>query len=148
MRLFLLLACCLLFGCSPKLQSYSAQISALPQTEEGTIYLQVSGLGDDAGRAYENAIYDAFSTLLYQGVPESIQSSPMIPSENATAARPKMDKCLRDKNCYRNYITQITQPGTAQKVKGGYFVTIDIKINLHVLNDYLVQHNIIRKFGF
>jgi hypothetical protein len=59
-----------------------------------------------------------------------------------------VDNCLHDNNCYKNYITQVTPPGTAEKVKGGYSATIDIKINLHALNDYLIQNNIIRKFGF
>jgi hypothetical protein len=135
-------------GCSPKMRTYSSQISVLPQTEEGTIFLRVSGLGSDERRAYEGAIYNAFSTILYQGVPESIQSSPMIPPENAAKARPKVDNCLHDNNCYKNYITQVTPPGTTEKVRGGYSATIDIKINLHALNDYLIQNNIIRKFGF
>lgn len=138
----------LAFGCSPKLRTYSAQISVLPQSEEGTIFLRASGLGSNERRAYENAIYNTFSTVLYQGVPESIQATPMIPSENAAKARPRMDDCLHDNNCYKNFITQITPPGTAEKVNGGYSTTIDIKINLHALNDYLIQNNIIRKFGF
>ena len=134
-------------ACSPKLHSYSAQISVLPENPEGTIALRVSGMGVNERKAYENAIYNAFSTLLYQGIPESVQTTPMIPTEDAARMKPKVDKCLNDENCYRNYITQVNQNGAAEKVKGGYAATANITINLRALRSYLEQNNIIRKFG-
>ncbi|HZE83788.1 MAG TPA: hypothetical protein VE035_05725 [Puia sp.] len=137
----------LLVSCSPKIVSYSSQISVLPSTEGGTIFLRCSGMGADEKKSYENAIYNAFSTMLFQGVPESAQSTPMIPAEDASRARPKVDKCLSDNNCYRNFITQISQVGGYTKVKGGYAATADIKINIGALRTYLEQNNIIRKFG-
>ena len=134
-------------SCSPKIPSYSPQISSMPVTESGTVYLRCSGVGGEERKSYENAIYNAFSTLLFQGVLASAQPTPMVPPEDAAGVRKKVDKCLNDYECYRNFVTQVSQVGGYTKVKGGYTATADVKINIAALRTWLEQNNVIRKFG-
>ena len=134
-------------SCSPKLRSYSPQISSSPGPEENTLFVQASGLATEERPSYENAIYNALSTLLYQGIPGSVQSRPMIPPDDAGRVRSKVDNCLHDNNCYRNFIMQVSQVGGIVKVKGGYEATANLKVNLSSVRTWLEQNNIIRKFG-
>ena len=64
---------------------YSPTITNDSTTEEGTIRIHANGIGNNERTAYQNAVQNAFSRLLFQGIPESVQSTPMIPDE--TAAR-------------------------------------------------------------
>ena len=137
----------MVWACSPAPKVYSPQISNINRTEEGTIYVKCTGMGKNKEAAYENAIYNAFSTVLYQGVPESVQSRPLVEPANTQAARSKLEKCITSNECYRNFITQITSSGSYTKVDGGYATVASIKINMTALRSYLEQNNIIRKFG-
>lgn len=149
MKLFVVIALIVLAGvaCKPAPKIYSSQITNINRTEEGTIFIKCSGKGRDKEAAYENAIYNAFSTLLFQGIPESVQTRPMIDPANANAAKPKVEKCITDNGCYKQFITQITEPGAFSKVEGGFATVTNIKINIVALRTYLEQNNIIRKFG-
>jgi len=137
----------LMASCSPKLRSYSPNISSSPGPEETTLFVQASGLATEQPASYESAIYNALSTLLYQGIPGSVQPKPMIPPEDAARVRSKVDNCLHDNNCFRNFIMQVNQVGGIVKVKGGYEATANLKVNLTSVRTWLEQNNIIRKFG-
>ena len=141
------LAIILAGACTPKLRSYSPQVSSSPGTEPNTLFIQASGLGTDERRSYEHAIHEALSTLLFQGIPGSVQPKPIIPPDDASRMRPKVESCLSDNNCYRNFILQINQVGSYVQVKGGYSATVNCKVNLAALQNWLEQNNIIRKFG-
>lgn len=137
----------LAMACSPKLSTYSPQISSSPGPEETTLFVQASGLATEEKAAYDNAVYNALSTLVYQGIPGSVQSRPMIPPGDAARVKTKVDNCLHDNNCCRNFIMQDSHVGGTVKVKGGYTATTNIKVNLLSLRTWLEQNNIIRKFG-
>lgn len=143
----LLLAVPFIFACQ---KMYSPQILNLPATEEGTIYIRSSGFGDNYHEAYADAVKHAFNTLLFQGIPESIQSRPMI--EDGSKARqqhPDLFSCFENNSCYQQFLTSAAQPGQRRyKVKNGWAVSTDIKINIRALRSYLEQNNVIRKFGY
>lgn len=133
-------------GCSPKIPMYSNNIINIPQTEDGTIYLQCSGVGSSKKAAFENAIYNAFSAIIFQGVPASVQQRPMVNPANAANVSAKVDACLKDNNCYRKFITQISGPDeNIAEVNKGFSANPKIKINLRVLRGYLEQNGIIPK---
>lgn len=127
---------------------YNSRVTNIPATEEGTIYIQSSGLGKNEKKADEQSVYNAFSTLLYQGIPESIQTRPMIEPADADRVKQKVDGCLTDDGCYQRFITQMDRIGGVQKVNKDYAVVNKIKINIRSLRTYLEQNSIIRKFGF
>lgn len=134
------------FGCSPKIPMYSNNIINIPQTEEGTIYLQCPGVGGNKKAAYENAIFNAFTAVLFQGVVASVQQRPMVDPANADNVRAKVDVCLKDNNCYHNFIVQISGPDeNIATVNKGYSASPKIKINLRALRTYLEQNGITPK---
>ena len=148
---FPILCIILLGSCSQKL--YSPQIKNNAVTEEGTIRIQSSGEGKNLPDAYNNAVENAFSTVLFKGVPESIQATPMIPDESAAKQQyGSVLSCFKDKTCYNQFLTSASQNGKKEKVRGGglvnYQVQSDVTINIRALRTYLEQNNVIRKFGY
>lgn len=141
----------LITACSQK--TYTTNVSNNPVTEEGAIRISSSGKGSTLPEAYNNAIENAFNTLLFRGIPESIQSTPMIPDE--TKAREQYGNvlaCFKKKDCYTQFLTHAAKEGSKQRVRGdkfiNYQVNSDVTINIRALRTYLEQNNVIRKFGF
>lgn len=145
LSLFLLAACAQ--------RTYSPQVKNNSSTEEGTIRIQSTGLGNNLPEAYNNAVENAFSALLFKGVPESIQSTPLIPDEmKAKSQYPNILACFKDKKCYTQFLTSATKDGNKERVRGSgllnYEVKSDVTINVRALRTYLEQNNVIRKFGY
>lgn len=134
-------------GCTKKV--YTSSIYNIPETEEGTIFLRVTGFGNNKQEAYNKAVSNAFNTLLFKGVPESIQSRPMIENE-AKAKEQFADalSCFNRHDCFSQFITQNNDNGNTSHVKGGTTTTAEVKINIRALRTYLEQKQVIRKFGF
>lgn len=134
-------------GCTKKV--YTSSIYNIPETEEGTIFLRVTGFGSNKQEAYNKAVSNAFNTLLYKGIPESIQSRPMI--EDEAKAKEKFSdvlSCFNRRECYSQFITQNNDNGNTTRVKGGTTTAAEVKINIRALRTYLEQKQVIRKFGF
>ena len=137
-------------SCSQKV--YSPQVKNNSTTEEGTIRIQSTGLGNNLPEAYNNAVENAFSTLLYKGIPESIQATPMVPDEmRAKEQYAKVLSCFKDKGCYTQFLTSASKD-SKERVRGtallNYEVKSDVTINIRALRTYLEQNNVIRKFGY
>ena len=141
----------MLAACSQKV--YSPQVKNNAVTEEGTIRIQSTGAGNNLPEAYNNAVENAFSTVLFKGVPESIQSTPLIPDEmKAKEQFAQALSCFKDKSCYTQFLTSGGQEGKKERVRGSgilnYQVKSDVTINIRALRTYLEQNNVIRKFGY
>ncbi|HEY5392698.1 MAG TPA: hypothetical protein VIJ57_11315 [Hanamia sp.] len=152
MKYYLNIICIILLAsCSQKM--YSPQVKNNSTTEEGTIRIQSSGEGKNLPDAYSNAVENAFSTVLFKGVPESIQATPMIPDEpTARQQYASVLSCFKDKTCYTQFLTSASQNGKKERVRGSslinYQVQSDVTINIRALRTYLEQNNVIRKFGY
>lgn len=134
-----------IIACSSKM--YNPQITNQPFTEEGTIFLRSSGFGVTKKDAYNDAVKHAFNTLCFQGVPESIQSRPLIDNEDKQRSS-NLEQCFVDKSCYEPFTTSISQVNEGEKVRNGYAALLDIKINIRAFRSYLENKNVIRKFGY
>jgi len=138
-------------SCSQK--TYTTNVSNNATTEEGSIRISSNGKGANLPQAYDNAIENAFSTLLYRGIPESVQSTPLIPNETTAKEQyPTIMACFKDKNCYSQFLTHAAKQGDKERIRGdklfNYEVKSDVTINIRALRTYLEQNNVIRKFGF
>lgn len=134
-------------SCAKKI--YSPAVTNNAATEEGTIRIHASGKGKNEVAAYNNAVENAFSMLLYKGIPESVQSTPMIPDEtSAKQQHATALNCFNDAGCYTQFLTNASQQGGKARIKGGGFETAsDVTINVRAVRAYLEKNNIIRKFG-
>jgi hypothetical protein len=142
--LFVLLA---IASCSSP-QFYAYHLQSLPGSEQGTIYIETTGLGNSEDDAYNNAASEAFNAVLFKGIPGSVQPKPMVDDETAAKnAHKDVIDCFHTFECYSKFVSGSEKIGTPQKVKGGTSVNLRIKINLPLLKTYLEQNNVIRKFG-
>jgi hypothetical protein len=128
-------------------------VSNNANTEEGAVRIVSSGKGSNLPAAYKNAIENAFYTLLFKGVPESIQSTPMIPDETyAKSHYATVLSCFENEDCYKQFLTHAAKQGSKERIRGdklfNYQVNSDVTINIRALRTYLEQNNVIRKFGF
>ena len=138
-------------SCSQK--TYTKQVANNSGTEEGSIRITSSGKGSNLQAAYNNAVENAFYTVLFKGVPESIQSTPMIADEaKAKEQYASVLSCFKNKDCYTQFLTHAAKEGSKERIRGdklfNYQVNSDVTINIRALRTYLEQNNVIRKFGF
>lgn len=131
---------------TPKFYAYHLQ--NLPRTEQGTIFLETTGLGSSEDAAYNDAAASAFSAVLFKGVPGSVQPMPIIADESrAVNDHKQVIDCFHTFDCYSKFVAQSDKIGIPVKGKDGTSVVLRIKINLRTLKTYLEQNNVIRQFG-
>ena len=131
---------------TPKFYAYHLQ--NLPRTEQGTIFLETTGLGSSEDAAYNDAAASAFNAILFKGIPGSVQPAPMI--DNETKAREEhkqVIECFRSFDCYSKFVAQSDKIGLPVKGRDGTSVVLRIKINLRTLRTYLEQNSVTRQFG-
>lgn len=141
----------LFIACSQR--TYTANVSNNHVEEEGTIRITSNGKGPTLPQAYDNAVETAFYMLIFKGIPESVQSTPLVADEtNAMKQHAAVFDCFKDKGCYAQFLTHAAREGSKKRVRGekllNYQVSSDVTINLRALRTYLEQKNVIRKFGF
>lgn len=149
--LFMIICFIGVVGCSgsKNLNNFTSLIKNNTPTENGTIFLTVSAVGETKENAIENCVSNAFETVLFRGVPASVQPQPMIENEQkARSANPNFFDCFKNEACYKKFVTYINFMGEGVKVREGIGMSTSLKINLNALKTYLEQNNIIRKFGF
>lgn len=141
-----------LHSCSPKLQpqnNYSAAVEFLYKETEGTIAVKSTAFGKKKEIATGNAQQNAFNIILFKGIPGTDIKVPLI--ENESEAKSKHSDYFNKffgQGGYTKYMMSSTYNSEPVKVKGGYWASLDIKINFNSLRKDLEQNQIIRKFGF
>jgi len=129
-------------------RSYEYHLQNLTNTEEGTIYLETTGIGNSENMAYNNAADRAFTALLFKGIPGSMQPMPMIDDEEkAKGEHKKIMDCFSSFDCYSKFITSSEKVGVPKNEGRAITVDLKIKIDLRALRSYLEQNNVIRHFG-
>ena len=71
-----------LYNCSPKLQTYSAEVNFLYKEAQGTIAVKSTGYGKNQIDAVSDAQKNAFKVLLFKGIPGTELNVPLIENEN------------------------------------------------------------------
>ena len=125
----------------------SAEVQYLGQTEPGTTYVQARGCTpttSSTAAITQQAVVNAFETLLYRGIPGSEVNTPLISDE--TTARTKHAAYWQEfyEGRYRTFLLSISAAGP--RVKNCAQVTL--KINHVALRQDLEQHGIVLPFGY
>lgn len=151
LKIILIVAIIVLQGCSTKLQhrDYSATVEFIYKENTGTIAVKSSVYAKNRENAIEDAQRNAFNVILFKGIPGTDLNVPLV--ENESEAKSKHGdyfKKLLDQGDYNKYMMSSAFNSESAKVKGGIWVSLDIKINYNSLRKDLEQNQIVRKFGF
>ena len=130
--------------------SYSAEVTALERgAAPGTIAVRSAGYGNNQTEAVRNAGFNAFSILLFKGLPGTALNLPLV--DNEREARVKNEsyfKKLFDEGLYKNFVVSSTESSLLLKEQGTKKLTVDMVINYTSLRRDLEQNNVIRKLGY
>jgi len=136
-------------SCSSPRGFYTYKVASIPSAEEGVIYLESSGIAGNEKDAYNDAAGNAFSTVLYKGLPGSVQPKALVDDEAlAKKNHPGAMDCFTKFECYNKFIVATEKTGIPVKEKNGTVVNLRLKINLSSLKTYLETNGVIRRFGF
>jgi hypothetical protein len=129
---------------------YSGYVNYEPGAGPGMITLISTGFGKKKVESIKDSYQEAFSALLFRGIPGSEYEFPMIPAENNKQEAPAVKSLLQDG--YMSFVTATALQSEDKKVKRkddakGIMVKQKITINCEALRRHLEQNNIIRKFG-
>jgi hypothetical protein len=119
------------------------------RSESGFLYVKANGFGKNPKDAQNEAIRNALSAVLFQGVPGSSVKRPLI---NQPGARQEysefFDPFFADNGKYLDYAVVMSSLSTDRiKVKSGVQRAIQLKVNYLQLQKMLEQQSIIKKFG-
>lgn len=137
-------------SCSHKPVLPSAEVNYISGNNE-TLTMRAVGTGVDEETAIIDAEQKCFSVLLFRGLPESAQKTPLVGSneQSERAKNPLYFNEFYDKKRYKTFImSTIPVSGPAEAVDGNEMMTVDVKINLAALRLDLETLNVIRKFGY
>jgi hypothetical protein len=131
------------------MQPYSGEVNFLYKEAQGTIAVKSTGYGKDRPSAVADAQINAFSILLFKGIPGTELNVPLVDNE-AEARSKKADyvKRLLEQGYYKSFMMSSTESSNLIKVRGGKKISVDIKINYNSLRKDLEQNGVVRKFGY
>lgn len=137
-----------LLSCSKTIIPYqrSGEVNAVAH-ENSIITVSSQGRAETPSKAVYHAERNAFENLLFKGVPNTNQESPMIPNEiKALDANPALFERLLVNQDYRRFIMDSF---TGSSTSSGGITLIDqiVKIDLKALRNYLQSEGITKQFG-
>jgi hypothetical protein len=138
-----------LSSCKSAPSSYSAEVSFISKEEQGTITVRSYGFGKNEKESIKDAHKNAFSILLFKGLPGTELNVPLISNEYEAknAHKSYFDNLLENGGLFRYLMTNNSESAPV-KVKGGYTTSLVLKINYNSLRKDLEQNGVIRKFGY
>lgn len=151
---FLLVSLFLLsvLGCAPKNTLANQRLVTgvtSSRSEAGFVYLRANGFGKKANDAEQEAIRNAVSAVLFQGVPSTSLKRPLINQPGARQAfREFFDPFFADEGPYLDYAVVMSESMKDRvKIKRGIQRSIMLKVNYTQLQRMLEQQGIIKRFG-
>ncbi len=150
LKLFLFLIVIIgFYKCSPKLETYTAEVNFINREAQGTIVLKSTGYGKNHAEAVTDAQINAFKVILFKGIPGTELNIPLIENEkNVTSQHSEYFKNFFDGGLYKTFMMSSTESSNLIKMKGTKKINVDLKINYNSLRKDLEQNQLIRKFGF
>jgi hypothetical protein len=142
--LFLVLLACN----SPK--TFTGEVNYVGSKEPGTLLLNAAGYGRTKKEAIENAERNAFTNLIFKGIPGSQYSLPLVPQgDEAKQKYMPYFKALLEQEGYKKFMmSSDLQTGFAPIKRGSENAVNLVKIDVTSLRRDLESNNIIRKFGY
>ncbi len=118
--------------------------------DANSISARVVGIGERATETQDNAELQIIKVLLFRGLPDSQQKTPLVSTaenEAMTAHKDYFESLLNQKR-YKSFIVSAIAATDAQKVKKKHYQqTFDVTVNLKALRSDLEHQGVIRKFG-
>ncbi|MDR1884505.1 MAG: hypothetical protein LBR26_17285 [Prevotella sp.] len=134
-----------LLVCSCKSSIPSAQVNYLSE-RDGSINVRSVGVGKTKDAAKANAEINGIDVLLFRGLPESSQKTPLL-GYNESEIRKQYDNYFKQMYENKRYLTFVmsSQPVSDYSKER---VSVEVKINLRALRSDLEGQGLIRKFGY
>lgn len=146
---FLLLTATMMAGCAKALNlpfERTGEVNAVSH-ENSIVTLRSQARAETQGKAVYYAERNAMENLLFKGIPNSNQESPILPSENkAWSDHAGVLKSLLIDGDYRRFIMD-SYTQASNKVSGAYLIEQVTKIDLKALRKHLEQEGVAKKFG-
>lgn len=114
------------------------------------LVVQAKGYGKDDREAIFNAEKRGVEILLFQGIPGSPYSSPMIVDLSLRNSKSAYFSKLLDEKGYQSFVIESKPNGKAiyDKINRKKSITIQMKLNVLALRKDLEANNASKKFGF
>lgn len=145
-RSILLTVLSVILGCLHLYAQY--QVNCIDTNGE-TMTFRVVGYGKNAKVAFRNAELNVIKALMFEGVPNSQQHTPMVPEPESVA----MSKYGEQLNPFFDgqYQSEITRSVIVRKfgkdINRQKSITLDVTVNVRALRNKLERIGVIRKFG-
>lgn len=137
-----------LLSCSKQVMSFqrTGEVNAISH-ENSIIKISSVSRAESKAKAIQFAERNAFENLLFKGIPNTNQESPMIPNEfEALKSHKTILERLLKRDGYLRYIMDSYSLSTGSS-GGVHVVEQAIKIDLKSLRNYLESEGITKKFG-
>ena len=129
---------------------YHGFVKYEPGADMGMISLTSSGFGKKKADCLKDAYKEAFTALLFQGIPGSQYEFPLVPDGSDKKEHPAIKTLLNEG--YMSFVagsTVISENKKTKRLDGakGLMIVQKITVNYEALRKYLEQNQVIRKFG-
>jgi len=138
----------MLTSCSKTIVPYerTGEVNAVSH-ENSIIVLSSQARAESDSKAVYHAERNAFENLIFKGIPNTNQESPMVPNEiKALRDHPTLFENLLVDQGYRRYVMD-TYTANTQSVGSVRLIEQVIKIDLKALRNYLQAEGATKKFG-
>ena len=116
--------------------------------ENSIIVLSSQARAESVSKAVYHAERNAFENLIFKGIPNTNQESPMVPSEvKALKDNPTLFNNLLVEQGYRRYVMDSYTNNSVAVGGGVQLIDQVIKIDLKALRNYLQAEGVTKKFG-
>ena len=136
-------------SCSKTIIPYerSGEVNAVSH-ENSIIVLSSQARAESASKAVYHAERNAFENLIFKGIPNTNQESPMVPSEvKALRDNPSLFNSLLVEQGYRRYVMDSYTNNSVAVGGGVQLIDQVVKIDLKALRNYLQAEGVTKKFG-
>lgn len=128
-------------------QAYSGTVNHVAKETDGVYTLNAFGTGKNKEEAVANAKENVISVLLFQGIPGTDISAPLITDKaKALNEHARYFKNMFGERTYERFIMSTYLLGDPKKNKKQ--AEVEIKINVAALRADLEQNGVTRKFGY
>lgn len=146
----LMLLVLLMGACKTKVPSTGEVIYKGVENKGDVLAMEVRGYGIDERDAIFNAEKRGVEVLLFQGIPGSPYSSPMVVDVSLRSSKSAYFSKLLDEKGYQSFVMESKPNGKAiyDKINRKKSITIQMKLNVLALRKELELNNASKKFGF
>ena len=133
---------------SDDIKNYTSEVNIDSKISSDSYVLVTNGEGNSLEDATNQAEKNAFSVLLFNGIPNSDLNYPLVENERESyRAHEAFYENFFKKYDFRKFIIQHSIISQSPSRENRINVKMRITINLGALKTYLIQNSITRKFG-